>query len=62
MIFILILIGQKKNLVKGGKLLIDDAYLPDYVKYLAYKIDQGVFKQINPKRKSSGENVLLEKL
>jgi predicted O-methyltransferase YrrM len=53
---------SEKNLVKGGRLLVDDAYLPDYVKYLAYKIEQGIFKQTNPKRKSSGENVLLEKL
>jgi len=53
---------SEKNLIRGGKLLIDDAYLPDYQKYLAYKIQQGVFKEVNTGRQSSGENILLEKL
>src|SRR5210317_1291262 len=50
---------SEKNLKPGGKLLIDDAYLPDYIKYLAYKIEEKVFKEVNTTRKSSGENVLL---
>jgi len=53
---------SEKNLKPGGKLLIDDAYLPDYIKYLAYKIEEKVFKEVDTKRKSSGENVLLERL
>lgn len=54
---------SEKNLSPGGRLLIDDAYLPDYVKYLFYKQEQEVFKQINPEgMKSSGENILMEKI
>jgi predicted O-methyltransferase YrrM len=51
-----------KYLPKGGRLLIDDAYLPDYVKYLSYKVEQEEIKQIQPGRPSSGENVLFERL
>ena len=51
-----------KYLQKGGRLLIDDAYLPDYVKYLSYKVEQEEIKQIQPGRPSSGENILFERL
>ena len=51
-----------KYLPKGGRLLIDDAYLPDYVKYLSYKVEQEEIKQIQPGRPSSGENILFERL
>ena len=51
-----------KYLPKGGRLLIDDVYLPDYVKYLSYKIEQQEIKQIQPGRPSSGENILFERL
>ena len=51
-----------KYLPKGGRLLIDDVYLPDYVKYLSYKIEQQEIKQIQSGRPSSGENVLFERL
>lgn len=54
---------SEKNLKPGGRLLIDDAYLPDYLKYLAYKEQQEIFKQINPGgMPSSGENILVEKI
>ena len=54
---------SEKNLIKGGRLLVDDAYLPDYVKYLNHKIEEGIFKLIDPEgMKSSGENILLERL
>jgi predicted O-methyltransferase YrrM len=54
---------SEKNLKPGGKLLIDDAYLPDYMKYIAYKEQQEVFRTINPiDMKSSGENLLMERL
>ena len=54
---------SEKNLKLGGRLLIDDAYLPDYLKYIAYKNQQEIFKQINPEgMNSSGENILLERI
>jgi len=52
----------ERNLKPGGKVVIDDAYLPDYMKYIGYKLQQKVFALPKDVRKSSGENLLLIKL
>jgi predicted O-methyltransferase YrrM len=54
---------SEKNLKKDGLLLIDDAFLPDYLKYIGYKVQQEVFREVHPTgMKSSGENMLLQKI
>ena len=52
----------ERSLKPGGKVVIDDAYLPDYIKYIGYKLQQKVFTIPEGIRRSSGENLLLEKL
>lgn len=51
-----------RTLKPGGKLMIDDAYLPDYQKYIAYKLQQQEYKIANTIRPTSHENILLERL